>query len=436
MSGRIRVAALLVVALVAGCTQQSSGGSSPGATGSAGQAVTPKEIVIGALYPLTGPLATVGLDAKNGLDLAVQLINSGNAGLALPLVKDGGGVKSLGGAKIRIVLADTQNDPKVCQSETERLITSEKVAAVIGGYSTACILTASQAAERLGVPYVAAEGSSPTLANRGFKWFFHIQPDDTMFSENIFQFLDYVSGKFAGSFAKKVDMLRTDDQFGTDLSKFTNDFAQKYGYSMVTDVAYPQTTPDLTSEILRLKAAPADILISGQYLPDATLGIKGLKQQGVNFKAIIAHNAFNDTKFIPNIGADSEGLITRESYSADLGSSKPLVKQVNDLARANNGNDMTGVYARAFTGVFVVSDAIGRAASVEPAKLQAALQQTDLKGDALVMPWTGVKFDAKGQNTLGRAIMLQIQKGKYVTVWPPELATGNLIWPLPAWGNR
>jgi branched-chain amino acid transport system substrate-binding protein len=435
VNNRFRIPGVMIAALLVGCVQQSTG-VAPAPSGSA-TASNPKEIVIGALYPLTGPLATVGVDAKAGLDLAVQLINSGSPELGLPLMKDGGGFKNLGGAKLRVVMADTQNDPQVCQSETDRLVTSEKVSAIIGGYSTACILTASQAAERLGVPYVAAEGSSPTLANRGFKWFFHIQPDDTMFSENVFQFLDYVSTKVPGSFNKSVNLLRTDDQFGTDLSKYTNNFAKQYGYSLVTDVAYTQTTPDLTSEILRLKAAPADVLISGQYLPDATLTIKGLKQQGVNFKAIIAHNAFNDTKFIPNLGADSEGLITRESYSADLGATKLLIKQVNDLARAKNGGvDMTGVYARAFTGAFVVSEAINRAASNTAAKLQTALQQTDIKGDAIVLPWTGVKFDAKGQNTLGRGIMLQIQSGKYATVWPPELATKPLIWPLPAWSNR
>ena len=117
-------------------------------------------------------------------------------------------------------------------------------------------------------------------------------------------------------------------------------------------------------------------------------------------------------------------------------SKKPLVKQVNDLFKSKYGTDMNGSSARAFTGVFVLADAINRAASLEPAKIQAALQTTDLKGEQLIMPWDGVSFDARGQNTKGRGIMVQIQKGEYVTVWPLELASKELIWPLPEWSKR
>ena len=427
---RVSAVALAVVALVAGCVQQGPVDSAPSASGSPKEIVSPEEVVIGAVYPLTGPLATAGRDAKNGLDLAVELINSGNADLNLPLVRDGGGLENLGGAKLRIVIADHQNDPLKALSATERLITDDKVIAMLGGYSSSAIATASQATERLGIPYVSGLGSSPELANRGFKWFFHVQPDDQMFSENVFQFLDDVVKKFPDT-AKKVAILHTDDLFGSDLSKFAHEIAKQYGYEVVTDVAYVQTTPDLTSEIQRLKASEADILISANYLSDATLAIKGLKQQGVHFKAIIGHNAFTDSQFIPNLGKDAEGIIQREAFGADLGLTKPLVKQVNDLFRAKYGTDMNGIAAREFTGVFVLAEAINRAASLEPAEIQAALKETDIKGDEIVTPWDGVRFDERGQNTLGAAIMLQIQNGKYVTVWPPELATKDLVWPLP-----
>lgn len=431
-----RVIAILAAAVIAitGCVQQGPVGSAPG--GSA-PAAFPKEIVLGAVYPLTGSQAPTGLDLKNGIDLAVELINGGKADFNLPLVKDGGGLKNLGGAKLKIVYGDSQADPQKGQSETERLITSEKVTAMLGAYNSAVTATASQAAERLAIPFVNPESSSPTLVTNGYKWFFRSTPDDSMFAENFFQFLDDAAKKFPGKVTKKVAILHTDDLFGSDVNKFSRQFAEQYKYEVLTNAAYKANTPDLGSEIQRLKASGASILIEASYLPDATLAIKGLKQQDVNFQGILGMDAgFVDTKFIPNVGKDTEGLISREVWAKDLSSKKPLVKQVNDLFKSKYGTDMNGSSARAFTGVFVLADAINRAASLEPAKIQAALQKTDLKGEQLIMPWDGVSFDARGQNTKGRGIMVQIQKGEYVTVWPLELASKELIWPLPEWSKR
>lgn len=429
-----KLVAILAAALTAAsCVQQGVG---PAASVGP-QESFPKEIVIGAVYPLTGSQAPTGLDLKNGIDLAVEFINSGNKDFNLPLTKDGGGLKNLGGAKLKIVYGDSQADPQKGQAETERLITSEHVVALLGAYNSAVTATASQAAERLQTPFVNPESSSPTLVTRGFKWFFRSTPDDSMFAENFFQFLDDVNKKFPGQVTKKVAILHTDDLFGSDVNKFCRAFAEKYKYEVVGDTAYKADTPDLASEVQRIKATGASILIEASYLPDVTLAIRTMKQQNVNFQGILGMDAgFVDTKFIPNLGKDTEGLLSREVWAKDLGAQKALVKQVNDLFRSKFNTDMNGSSARAFTGVFVLADAINRARSVEPAKIQSALAQTDIPADQIIMPWDGVKFDQNGQNTKGRGIMVQIQGGQYVTVWPLELASKPLVWPLPEWSKR
>jgi branched-chain amino acid transport system substrate-binding protein len=429
-----KLVAILAAALTAAsCVQQGVG---PAASVGP-QESFPKEIVIGAVYPLTGSQAPTGLDLKNGIDLAVEFINSGNKDFNLPLTKDGGGLKNLGGAKLKIVYGDSQADPQKGQAETERLITSEHVVAMLGAYNSAVTATASQTAERLQTPFVNPESSSPTLVTRGFKWFFRSTPDDSMFAENFFQFLDDVNKKFPGQVTKKVAILHTDDLFGSDVNKFCRTFAEKYKYEVVGDTAYKADTPDLASEVQRIKATGASILIEASYLPDVTLAIRTMKQQNVNFQGILGMDAgFVDTKFIPNLAKDTEGLLSREVWAKDLGAQKPLVKQVNDLFRSKFNTDMNGSSARAFTGVFVLADAINRARSVEPAKIQSALALTDIPADQIIMPWDGVRFDQNGQNTKGRGIMVQIQGGQYVTVWPLELASKSLVWPLPEWSKR
>jgi branched-chain amino acid transport system substrate-binding protein len=96
-----------------------------------------------------------------------------------------------------------------------------------------------------------------------------------------------------------------------------------------------------------------------------------------------------------------------------------------------NGNS-----ARAFTGVFALADAINRAGSVKPEAIQKALQSTSIPAADLIMPWGGIQFDSTGQNTKGAGIIVQVQDGKYATVWPFDLASKEVIWPMPAWDKR
>ena len=72
----------------------------------------------------------------------------------------------------------------------------------------------------------------------------------------------------------------------------------------------------------------------------------------------------------------------------------------------------------------------------KPEKIRTALEATNLPGEALIMPWKGVKFDPKThQNTLGQGILVQVQDGKYQVIYPFELAAAEVRWPLPAWGK-
>ncbi|MGZ6225884.1 MAG: ABC transporter substrate-binding protein, partial [Syntrophales bacterium] len=128
------------------------------------------EIRIGVIFPLTGPLATTGQGLLKGAELAADIINN-KYNLNMPLAKTAG-LPNLKGAKIKIVPGDHQGKPEVGMAEAERLITQEKVVAIIGCYNSAVTATASQAAERYGIPFLNDSSTSPGLTDRGFKWFF------------------------------------------------------------------------------------------------------------------------------------------------------------------------------------------------------------------------------------------------------------------------
>ncbi len=144
------------------------------------------EIRIGAIFPLTGPNASTGQVLLEAVKLAADMVNNKH-NLKMPLAK---GLTNLKGAKIVIIPGDHQGKPENGMAEAERLITQEKVVAIIGCYNSNITATASQAAERYGIPFVNDSSTSPTLTDRGFKWFFRTTPNDDLLSENFYMFLN------------------------------------------------------------------------------------------------------------------------------------------------------------------------------------------------------------------------------------------------------
>src|SRR5260370_14352538 len=117
----------------------------------------------------------------------------------------------------------------------------------------------------------------------------------------------------------------------------------------------------------------------------------------------------------------------------DIGKPGSVTAKVNELYKAKTGRDMDDTSGRWMQGFFVLADAINRAGSTDPAKIQKALQETELKPEQLMMGYRGVKFDATGQNTLAATYLIQLQGREYKAVWPENWATAKLRWPMTGW---
>jgi branched-chain amino acid transport system substrate-binding protein len=148
---------------------------------------------------------------------------------------------------------------------------------------------------------------------------------------------------------------------------------------------------------------------------------------------LIADDAgYSDPSFLKTVGKISQGAFNRSSWSVGPEGSPTAV--IADLYKKKSGDEMDDTAARDMQGFLVLVDAIDRAGSTEPAKIQAALKATDLKPNQLMMGYKGVKFDEKGQNILASAVLIQLQDGEnYVTVWPKANAVKAPILPYKGW---
>ena len=398
-------------------------------------AVAQTEIRVGVIYPLSGPVAQVGIDSVAAVKTAVEIVNEG-ADLPLALAR-AKGLSGLGGAKIRLIIADHQGKPEIGQGETERLINQEKVHAMFGAYFSSVTAASSLVAERAGIPYLNAESSQPALTQRGLKWFFRTSPNDEHFTHLMFDFLKDFQAKSGAKF-ETVSIFHEDTAFGTDSARVQEALAKDKNVKLLEKIAYKATTTALTSEVQRLKLANADVLMPSSYTSDTFLLLRTAKELDYNPKLIIAQNAgFTDPTFIKTMGKDAEGAITRSPYNDDLANRIPLITKVNAIFKKHsNGRDLSDVPARAFTGMMTLLDAINRAGSADPEKIRVALTQTNIAADQLIVPYRGVKFDSSGQNELVRPILMQVQKGQYCTIYPFELASCQVVYPAPTWAEK
>src|SRR5205085_4449022 len=187
---------------------------------------------------LTGPAASTGAELKNALEMAADIVNNGAKGIAdLPFAA-GGGLPNLKGAKIKLVFADHQGNPQTGASEAERLISQEKVVALVGAYNSNVTATASQVAERYKIPFLNPESSSASLTARGFKWFFRTTPHDDLFVHNQFDFLKELEAK-KGIKPGVVVSLNENGLWGTETTKLQAKLAPDYKMNLVKQVLYP-----------------------------------------------------------------------------------------------------------------------------------------------------------------------------------------------------
>jgi branched-chain amino acid transport system substrate-binding protein len=390
-----------------------------------------KVIKIGAVFPLSGNAASAGVHAKAALEVAMDIVNNAHPELGdFPLAKSAG-LAGLGGAKLDVVFADNQGSPATGQNQALRLITEEKVVALTGAYQSGVTLTASAIAEKYGIPFVNGESVAANLTERGFKWFFRVTPVASDFARIYYEFLKDM--KAGGARTDNVALVHDNTEYGTSVSSVITRVFKENGQGIALDIAYAVNATDVQSQVLQLKEKQPDVVIMIAYASDAILYAKTMQSLDYKPAMIIADDSgYSDPSFIKAVGKISQGVFNRSSWS--VGAPGSATALIADMYKKKSGDEMDDTAARQMQAFFVLADAIDRAGSTDPAKIQAALRATDLKPDRLMMGYKGIKFDDKGQNMLASGLVIQLQDGEnYVAVWPKASAEKPPVMPYKGW---
>jgi branched-chain amino acid transport system substrate-binding protein len=389
-----------VTLLAAGCA-----GKSASSSGS--------EIVIGASIPLSGPLAGFGSFQKWGYQHAVDEVNRA------------GGVQ-VGDArrKVRLVLLDDKTDPNTTSANTDTLISRNHATALLGSCTPALVNAGGVVADRNRLPMVT--GCAPLEAFRTVKRWQYVW--DVFFDEP-----DLAEAPFKTLEAARVQTNKTVaivHDNGPDGAvvggKLWPAMAERYGYTVASNQSFPVDNTQFNSLISDAKATGADVFLIDAVTPQAVTIRKQMASAGYAPKVIVAEKGAEPVQFAQAVGDLSDGVIVGGYWDASF--PYPGAARLRQAFERQTGQTYSQHIADSYAAAQILLDGISAAGSTDAGKLNQAIGRTDKT--YVVGP---VKFDAQHTSRLPIA-ELQWQGGQTRVVWPPERATGQVLFPVPGSG--
>lgn len=381
-------------------------------------------VKIGNILPLSGPSASVGQQGKQAREMAVEEIN------------EAGGIKSLGGAKIEMLYADSKSDPNVGVTEAERFINTEKVHVITGAWNSGVTYPSTAVAERYGIPYIVPVSVRDTITERGFKNVFRIAAKDSWWTRDQFVFLKDMEKEF-GEKLSTVAFVYENGDWGTGFAAQWKKLAEANGYKVVLDEPYPSTATDLTPVVNKIRRARPDVLMLVSNAADAILLTNTLADYKVSPKVIIGSGGGHaDPTFMSGCGDNAKYIFDIVEWETDV--NKPGAKEVNHAYKQRYGTNLTGEAVDAYIAVYMLADALERAGSLEPAAIRQALSETKYdSGRGMIVTYDAIEFDETGQNKNAALAVVQINdigKGlERITVWPKGARRAGYtpVFPMP-----
>lgn len=426
---------LMTAITLGGCTASTNEATTTTKAAASGAEVTPgvgdttvatatDSFRVGVVLPLSGANAHEGELSKNGMEFAVDKINSA------------GGIKSLGGMRLELVFADHTGDAQVAIGEMERLILTEKVQALLGPYNSAVGYTTAPIAEKYGLPYLLNNSVADEILKSGYKWVFRANQTSSSNAVDQIEFLKDV-GIQTGKEIKNIALVYENTEYGASASTALKDLAAEQGFKIVLYESYPANTPDMTSLIVKLKNSGADVVIPMSYLNDALLFMKTMKEMQVNIPVFAGGGGFTDPKFLEKAGENASNMFILLAWSKDiLATKEQWATEYNNEFKEKYGYDFAEISSNSYQNVYILADALERASSIDPEAIRQALLTTDItEGEALMNPYERIKFgEVRGmvnQNIYAQMLVAQVQNGALRVVFPDKFSPNDveLIWP-------
>ena len=384
---------------------------------------------IGAIHPVTGPLAEPGQACRVGAQMAVDAVNAA------------GGIKSKGGVKLELLVGDTQSKPENGRVEAERVV-NQGARMLMGSFDSGSTNAMVSVAQQKRVPFlVDIAAADPITANvaksvregqQKVQYVYRNFPTGSGFGRKAVQYFTEIFAA-AGVSPKRVVLMYCNDLFGQSQARGFQAAhkAANPSWEIVESIPWPEPPSDLSTEVSRAKALKPDVIAPITRPASAQLLLPEIRKQRVELMGIVGPGSpgLYEAGQLAALKEDLEYVLTSVPW---VNFKNPKTPAVADEYRKRSGGktfDTNSGYS--YDAVFVIADVLERAARLDdPDAIVEALKTTNYA--AGLMQYGGpIHFNEVGDNPNAIPTMIQILGQRPVAVWPKEAALQKFVFPRP-----
>lgn len=432
----------MILSLFAGCSD-----NKPGANNQTPSTSAPEEnggsevaegdtIKIGVLLPMSGSTAYYGEVQYNGIEFCVNYVN------------ENGGIKSMDGKQIELVLQDSASDPETGVSAFEYLV-EQGVSAVIGPYNSTVAAATAPLAIQHGVPYVIVNATAENYMGTANKYVYRTNVGSTDGDTMWEIVLGYLAEVRPDNPTDKVAVVYDEGDWGSAAVTSWRTNAEALGYEVVVDEAVSESTTDMSVLVNKIKAADTDLVILATFSAATNLLVKQMADYQCDAKMVGLGGGVGDLEFIENAGAASENVLYCAPWVPSYGGAAPEAEELAAKFNETYGYEMTMEPCWGWLGMATIINAIEAAGSADREAIADALYTLDVGSDDWSLwfsGYEGVKFCTEGETNpaygsdsgerynqnsalgeMGGMVMVQVQNGEWTIVYPTSYTGGEDI---------
>lgn len=374
-------------------------------------------VTIGAPISETGRFAREGTWNQRGYDLWKEWVNTEYGGIKLGEQR----------CEAKLIYYDDESDPDTSAKLIERLITEDKVDFLLGPYSSTITLGTSAIAEKYGVIMVEAHGASETLFERGFENLFAVLTPASYYTESALKAL-------AEAGAKTVVLAVLDDTFSASAAEGAVRWCDDYGLEVLAQETYPADVADISGMMTKFRDLEPDVFVGAGHFNDSVLFIRSAQELGFAPKAMMLTVGPDSPDFIAELGDDANFIMGDSQWDKTMLYEDEYFGTAADYAERyieRYGEAPPYQSASSTAAALALHLAIEQAGTLEMDAVREALRNLDI--NTFYGP---INFDDTGKNTAKPMVTIQVLDGEARVVAPTDVATADLIYPMPGWEER
>jgi branched-chain amino acid transport system substrate-binding protein len=377
---------------------------------------------VGASLSQTGTYAPLALKQLRGYQLCIKHAN------------DKGGLL---GRRVELVVEDDQSEPAVAARIYQKLITEDKVDAILGPYSSPLTEAVADLAEKHRMAMVASGAAATSIFKKGRRFIFMVFSPGESYLEGL---IDMAARRGL----KTLAAIHEDTIFPKAIAQGAVDLARKRGLQIVHFEGYPKGTTDFAPVLGRVARANPDVLAAATYFDDAVGITVKLRDLNINPKMFGLTAGADLPTFYELVGRSGDFVFGATQWTPEVvtlvrgGQLVPVGRRYpggREFVEAHRkefpGMEISYHTASGYSGCHVLVEAIRQTGALDGERLRTAILKMDLS-----TVYGTFRVDKDGVQVGHQMLVFQWQDGKKVIVWPEELAGGTPHIPAPSWKPR